>query len=53
MNAIGVVFRLVGQLIRHPATQKLANHAIRLATAELVRHIQNKTRGRKTRITYS
>jgi predicted ATP-dependent protease len=53
MNAIGTVFRLVGQLIRHPATQRVINHAIREATAELVRHIQRRTRGRTTKIHYS
>lgn len=53
MNAIGVVFRILGQVINHPATQQLAKHALRLATAELVRHVQSRTRGRKTRITYS
>lgn len=53
MNAIGVVFRILGQIITHPVTQTLANHALRLATAELVRHVQRHTRGRKTRISYS
>jgi hypothetical protein len=53
MSALGVVLRILGQVIKHPSTQKLANHAIRLATAELVRHIQKKTRGRKTTISYS
>lgn len=53
MNAIGTVFRMMSQLITHPVSQKLLNHAVRLATAELVRHIQKKTRGRKTRISYS
>lgn len=53
MNAIGVVFRLMSQVITHPATQQVLNHALRVATAELVRHIQRKTRGRKTHISYS
>lgn len=53
MNAIGVVFRVLAQIANHPATQRLARHAVRLATAELVHHIQTRTRGRKTRITYS
>jgi hypothetical protein len=52
MSALGIVFRVLGQVIKHPATQKLANQALRLATAELVRHIQNRTRGRKTTISY-
>lgn len=53
MNMIGVAFRLVGLLIRHPATQRVLNHVVREATAELVRHIQSRTRGRSTKIHYS
>lgn len=53
MSAMQTAFRLMGQLLRHPATQKIAKHALRVATAEVVRHIQRKTRGRTTKIHYS
>ena len=53
MNMIGIAFRLIGQVMRHPATHAVLNHALRVATAEMVRHIQRKTRGRSTRISYS
>jgi hypothetical protein len=53
MSAFGTAFRLMGDLLRHPATQKILKHALRVATAELVRHIQTHTRGRSTKIHYS
>lgn len=53
MSALGEALRLVLLAIRHPATQRVLNHVLREATAEVVRHIQSKTRGRTTKIHYS
>ncbi len=53
MSALQTAFRILTRVMQHPNTKRLANHILRLATAELVRHIQNKTRGRTTVIHYS
>jgi len=53
MTYLGEAIRLMGIILRHPATQAIAKHALRAATRELVHHIQVHTRGRKTRIHYS
>lgn len=53
MSFLGEAIRLMGVLLRHPATQAIAKHALRVATRELVHHIQVHTRGRTTRIHYS
>lgn len=30
-------------ILKHPATQKAAQHAIRIGTAALIRHLRNRT----------
>lgn len=53
MNAIGVGFRLLIEALNHPVTQSILNHALRVGTAAVVKHIQSRTRGRKGKIHYS
>lgn len=47
-TALQFATRAVITLMRHPATQAYAKHLLRSATAELVRHIRNGTRPRKS-----
>ena len=47
MSALSGGLRFLGILFRHPVTQEILRHAIRTATAELVRQIQHRTRHRQ------
>lgn len=53
MTVLGSALRYLIAIAKHPASQAIAKHALRVATRELVNHIQKRTRGRKTTIHYS
>jgi hypothetical protein len=38
------VARFLIEVIKHPLTQKLAQHAIRVGSAALIRHLRTRTR---------
>lgn len=43
MSAVSIVRRVLEIIIRHPGTHAVAKHLIRVATAELVRHVRHRT----------
>lgn len=44
MSTLQVVQSLIVKIIQHPSSQVVFKHLVRVATAELVRHVQRKTR---------
>ncbi len=53
MSYLGEALRLMVVALQHPVSQRVLHYALRQATAEVVRHIQKKTRGRTTKLHYS
>lgn len=46
MSSSDVVLRFLVKLVQHPHFQAGLHHAIRMGTAELIRHVRNRTRSR-------
>lgn len=50
MSYAAGALRFLIAALNHPVTQQFLNHALRVGTAELVKHIQRHTRTRKGKI---